>query len=296
MSVDVVYDCPMGASTLRQVSQSGFNEGIEVMAARMSGSQSISDQFLASANPVGEVTSLDIGGFLTLFGATGALVADGSTVSIPYHKRASGSSFASGSANLVAKGIASNPVFIEPVSIHAPANGACTAQGRAHFLSADGVTQPWAVAANQALASQAFVAQYGLGPVYLNSTLVPRQIGYTVNFGLGLSEKKHYDGAVYPSDLFIEELNPSIDFSQEDFDLLASVAGGAAITTLVCWMRKRASGGSYVADDQLVHMTFTFSAGFIHSQGISASDTKNGQQGVRVLGRALTIGNGVALS
>lgn len=296
MSVDVVYDCPMGAAALKQVSQSQFSEGLDIMAARMSGSQSISDQFLNQSNPVAEFTSLDVGGFLTLFGATGSQVSDGSTVQVPYHKRISGGSFAGGTTNMLVKGVAANPVQLTPMSVHAPQSGACTAQGQAHFLSSDGITQPWAVAVNQTLSAQAFAALYGLGPIYLNGTLVPRQLGYTVHFGVGYSEKKHYDGAVHPTDIFIEELNPMIEFSQEDFDFLSTIAGGVLISSsLVCWMRKRASGGTYVSDATAAHIKFSFTAGFLHSQQVSASETKNGQQGVRALGRALTIANGVAL-
>lgn len=296
MSVDVVYDCVLGTNTIRQVTQSQFSEGIEVLAGRMSGAAIIADQFIQSGNPVGEFTTSDVGGFLTGFSASvgGALIADGSTVKIPYHKRASGSTFAGGSSNLLVRGLSGNPVFVCPQSITAPAMGACTAQGQVHFLSGDGETLPYEVVANQALASQAFAAMYGLGAVIVNNVQVPRQIGFTLNFGIGLSEKKHYSGAPYPSDIFIEEFNPSIEFSQEDFDYLTGIAGGG-VTSILCQIRKRLSGGTYVAADQSAHLTFGFAAGFIRSQQVSANETKNGQQGVQVLGRSLVIGNGVAL-
>lgn len=299
--VDVVYDVPLGTlGTMRQVSQSSFSESIEVMAARMSGAPTISDQFIQSANPVAEVSGVDIGNFLTMFGSVGGQIANGAGVIVPYHKRVSGGTFQGGSTNLIIKGILNNPVQYEPISVTAPTMGSPVANGRLHFLSADGITQPWAVAANQALSSQAFVGCYGLGPVFIDigagAFQIPRQIGFTVNFGVGLSEKKHYDGAVYPSDIFMEEFNPSIEFNQEDFDLLAAIAGGKPITSVTCWLRRRASGGTYVADNVASHISFSFSSGFLHHQSVSASDTKNGQQGVRVLGRTLLLGIGVALS
>lgn len=294
--VDVVYDVPLGGSTLRQVSQSQFSEGIEVLAGRMSGSPTISDQFIQSADPIGEVTSVDIGGFCSIFGVAGSLIADGSTVQIPYHKRTNGGTFAGGSTNVLVKGVTDNPVMLVPGSITAPTMGAVTAQGQAHFLAADGETQPWDVLTGQALVAQSFQAMYGLGKVYLNAVQVPEQIGFTVNFGIGLSEKKHYDGAPYPSRLYIEEFNPSIEFSQEDFNHLDTISGGLATTSLVVWIRKRKTGATYWADNEAVHIKLSFASGFTTMQQVSAQDTKNGQQGVRCLGRTLVIGNGVAIT
>ena len=299
--VDVVYDVPLGGlGTMRQVSQSSFSESIEVMAARMSGAPVISDQFIQSANPIAEVAGVDIGSFLTMFGTAGGQIANGAGVIIPYHKRVPGGTFYDGSANVVVKGVLNNPVQVEPVSITAPTMGSPVANGRLHFLSADGITRPWDVLANQALVSQDFIGCYGLGPVFVDIGSgyfqVPRQIGFTVNFGIGFSEKKHFDGAVYPTEIYIEEMNPSIEFNQEDFDLLAAIAGGKPITGVKCWLRRRASGGTYVADNVASHIKFSFTSGFLQHQSVSASETKNGQQVVRCLGRTLLVGNGVVLS
>ncbi len=296
MSVDVVYDVPLGSGVQRQVSQTSFSEGIDVLAGRMSGAPVISDQFVQSGTPVAELSSVDIGGFLTNFGSVGGMLFDSSLVAIPYQKRTPGGTFAGGSSNLVVVGISGYPAQLVPMSVSAPTMGSPVAHGAIHFLSGDGFTRPYNVLANQAIGGQAFQAMYGLGPVFLNGTRVPRQIGYTVNFGVTLSDKKHYDGAPYPTDIFQEQFDPSIEFNQEDFDFLTTIAGGAGITTLVCMMRKRASGGTYVPDDQAVHLTFSFTGGFIHSQQVQASETKNGTHGVRVLGRTLLIGNGVVIS
>ena len=295
-STDVVYDCPMGGSTLRQVSTSQFQEGLEYLAGRPSGSGVIADQFLQSGAPVGEVTSMDVGGFLSIFGTAGGQIANGATVQIPYQKRASGSTFAGAGANVLVKGILNNPAQLVPMSVNAPAKGACTAQGTVHFLSADGVTPPYEVLTAQTLGAQQFNAMYGLGPVFVNNVQVPRQIGFQVNFGIGLSEKCHYDGAVWPSDIFMETFDPTIEFTQEDFDYLAGIAGGGAITSIYAWIRRRASGSTYVADNVASHIRFGFTSGVIRAQQVSASETKHGNQAVQVLGRTLLVANGMALS
>ncbi len=296
MSVDVVYDCPMGGSTLRQVSSSQFQEGLDYLAGRASGSGVISDQFLQSGAPVGEVTSMDVGGFLSIFGTTGGKIADGATVQIPYQKRVSGGTFAGAGANVLVKGVLNNPAQLVPMSVNAPAKGACTAQGAVHFLSADGITAPYAVLTGQTLGAQQFNAMYGLGPVFVNGVQVPRQIGFQVNFGVGLSEKCHYDGAVWPSDIFTETFDPTIEFTQEDFDYLSGIAGGGSINSIYAWIRRRASGSTYVADNVANHISFGFTSGVIRAQQVSASETKHGNQAVQVLGRTLLIGNGVTLS
>ena len=296
MSVDVVYDCPMGAAALKQVTQSQFSENLEVLAGRMSGNGVISDQFLLSGSPHASVVSMDIGGALTLFGTVGSQVGNGSTVAIPYHKRASGSTFAGGATNAVVKGLASNPVQLVPQSVQAPQMGAPTFHGDVHFFGEDGATAPYSILTNQTLAAQAFNAMWGLGPVKVNGVSVPRQIGFTVNFGVGLSEKKHYEGATWPSDIFLELFDPSIEFSHEDFDYISGIAGGGGITSIYAWLRKRLSGGTYSADANAVHISFGFTSGFIRSQQISASEAKSGQAGVQVLGRTLLVGNGVAVT
>ncbi len=296
MSVDVVYDCPLGSGVLlSQVTQSQFSENIDVLPGRMSGSGVISDQFIEGAAPHAQLTSMDIGGSLTIFGTTGSLLSGGNNVAIPYQKRASGGTFAGGSTNAVVKGAVSCPVLLMPMSVSAPPKGSPTFHGDLHFFSSDGLTQPYSIVTNQGLGSQAFNAMYGLGYIKVNGTLVPRQIGFTVHFGVGLSEKKHYDGAIWPTDIFQETFDPSIEFSQEDFDYISGIAGGASITTLYAWLRKRASGGTYASGVSTVHISFGFTSGFIRAQQISASETKNGQSSVQCLGRTLVVGNGVAL-
>jgi hypothetical protein len=295
MSTDVVYDVALDQNTIRQVTQSQFSEQIEVLAGRMSGSPTIADQFIGSGNPVGEFTTTDLQTFLTAMGVGGSLINDGSTVKIPYHKRVSGASFQGGNSNLLVRGVIGHKAFACPQSVTAPRMGVCTAQGQVHFLSATGMVIPYAVQINQNLASQDFVGMYGLGPVIVNGVQVPRQIGFSVNFGIGLSEKSHYDGAPYPSDIFVEEFNPSFEFSQEDFDYLQGIAGGVAITSLTGILRRRASGSTYAPENSNVHITFSFADAFLRSQQVGAGDTKHGQQGVQVLGRTLVIGNQVAI-
>ena len=284
---DVVSDCLIGASTyLHQITQSSFNPNIQILDGVASGSPYVMEQFIESANPEAQITSVDLANFMTIFGVQGGQIASGVNVIVPYQKRKSGGTFQTGSANMEIQGVASCPVQLVPLSINAPRMGVPTAQGGLHFLSVDGITQPWAGLVNQSLSAQVFEAMYGLGPVYVNGTRVPKQVGWNLNFGVGLSEKQHWDGLPFPSDVFIETAKPSIEFNVEDFDLMASITGGEAITSFVCYLRARVQGGTYGTTG----ISFTFSSGAIGVPlQLSASETKHGTAGVRVEGYTGTV-------
>ncbi|HEY0982674.1 hypothetical protein [Schlesneria sp.] len=294
---DVVYDAILGSGVnLRQVTNSSFDPKVESLAGRMSGAAVISDQFIVSSQPEASLSTVDIGGFLTAFGVVGAVVNNGANVTIPFQKRARAGTFVGAGANMVVKGITDCPVVLNPQTITAPRQGAPTAQGQVLFLSSDGMVTPYSETVNQTLAGQLFSAMYGLGPVYINGDLVPRQVGFSVTFGLGWSEPQNYEGSVFASDIFLETIDPVIEVQVEDFDLLASILGGASITNVTAYLRKRASGGTYVADATAQHIKFTFAGGLIKPQAMSAQETKHGNAGLRLEGRTLVASTASAVT
>ena len=288
---DVVYDALVGASTnLRQVTNSGFDPHLDFMNARESGNPVISDQFLSTGSPEAQLTTVDIGGFIAAFGTTGGQT-DGANILVPYQKRQSGGTFKGGSTNMTVAGITTCPVQLVPQQVTAPRQGSPTASGQLHFLSVDGITVPYVESVNQSLSAQAFDAMYGLGPCFINGTKVPRQVGFTVTFGVGLSEKQHYDGAVWPSDIFLETFDPVIEIQVEDFDQISSIATGGVITSCSAYLRKRLSGSSYSADTNAAHVKFSFASGMIVPQALRASETKHGSAAIRLIGRTLVASN-----
>lgn len=304
MSQFTVYDARLGTSGgnplyLRQVTNASVSENLRVLMGRMSGGKYASDQFIESGDPAAEITTTDIGGFLTGFGTEGTRITDGTTVIVPWRTRSSGGTHASGSTHSHVRGTGSAcPVQLVPQSISAPRQGAVTAQGMIAFLSDDGVTKPHRVYnGDQALASQAFTAMWGLGPIYVNGSERPLNVGYTVNFGVQLSEMKRYAGAIYPTDCFIETVNPSFEFTEEDFATLYGFTGGAAITGLSAFLRKRLSGGGYEDDASTVHINFTLGGGIATPRPLSAQDTKEGTASILIEATgALTTYNGVAIA
>lgn len=293
---DVVYDAVLGSNPLKQITNSSFDEQLQVLTGRMSGGTYGSDHFVEGAGPKMDLTSVDIGGFITAFGAIGSRIADGSTVIVPWAKRASGSTFAGTGANVQVAGVDDSPVQLIPRSINAPRSGTPTAQGEVWFLSADGKLAPHAITLNEDLASQAFGAMYGLGPVAVNGSFLPKQIGFNINFGVGLSEPQRYDGLVWPTDCFIETVDPTIEVSVEDFDIIASFTGGAAITSVKAYLRKRTTGSTFVADGTAQHCKFSFTGGIITPKQLSAQETKHGQAGIMLTGRQMTVSAASAIT
>lgn len=315
---DVVYDAILGQDgsnnnqVLKQVTQSDFDPHYNIFGARNSGNPYVatytpptgntvlSAHFLESANPEAQLTTMDIGGFLTLFGALGARIADGSLVQIPWVKRQSGGTLQSGAHHMLIQGTTStnsittgtyNPVQLVPVSISAPRNGPVTANGEVHFLSGDGLTNPFTAKTNQSLSSQNFGGMYSLGPCWLAGSRISRMVGFNVNFGVHLSEKQRYDGCPFPSDLFIEEIEPTIEIQVEDFDQIASWESAVSITTpsFAAFLRQRYPGGTFFADNAAQHIKLSFASGIAHPQAMRASETKHGNAALIIRGVSLTV-------
>jgi hypothetical protein len=236
---DVVYDAVLGSNPLKQITSSEFGPGVNILKGRMSGNPIVFSNYVQSYAPESSLTTVDIAGFHTAFGTQGAVISDGSTVLIPYQKRANGATFAGGSSNAVIAGVSNCPIVLMPESIAAPRQGAVTATGKLCYLSIDGLVTPFTELVNQALASQAFNAMYSLGPVFINGTLVSNQVGFNVNYGLGWSEREHYEGTPSPTRVFLDTVDPMIDVQCEDFDQMASILAGATISSVTAYLRKR---------------------------------------------------------
>lgn len=312
---DIVYDAQLGVTSegspapiyLRQVFTSEFDPHYEVLQGRESGNPYVALQlvgesnlaanFIQSASPEAPITTADIAGFLTSFGTLGAQIPAGETVKIPYQKRQSGGTFRSGSHNMIVQGTPAAdtpnstpcPVQLIPQTITAPRMGAAIANGLAVFLSGDGISSPFELKTSQALSGQVFNAMYGLGPVFVNSNQLVRQCGYTVSFGLQMSEKQHYDGSPYPTDIFVEMVDPVIEVQVEDFDQIASLNGLTDLTQFTAYLRMRAPGGTYIADNVANHIKFSFANGDVVPQALKASETKHGNAALRIQGVSLTV-------
>lgn len=295
-----VYDAILGSTTVRQVSNVSLNPNLSVMKERYSGGTHIAAQFIDSGEPVLDLTTADIEGFLAAFRDDtheSLRVANGNTVIVPWNGRADGGTFQSGSNHVRVRGYSTtSPVQLVPMSISAPTKGPATAQGQVHFLSRNGAEVPHQIQTSQALASQAFNACFRQGPLSVNGSLIDEQIEFTLNFGVTLSEKKHYAGGNYPTSVFIQTVEPSIQFTQEAFAYLSSIINGVDISSVSAFLRKCVEGSTVEADAATEHIEFSFAGGLMTPQSVSASGTSEGRNSIMIQGEVLTVATGVAIA
>lgn len=295
-----VYDVVCGGTTVRQVSQTSLNPNMQIMKEKFSGNAYIAEQFIEAANYEVSLTTTDIAGALAAFRDSSnesLRILNGGTVIVPWNDRSSGGTFLAASSNHVRiKGYSTtSPVQLVPMSISAPQSGFASFQGAIHFLSRNGLEPPILVQTAQSLASQAFVGSYRLGPLNVNGTLVDQQIGWNLNFGVQLSEKKRYGGAPYPIDCFIVSVEPTIEFTAEAMAFLSTITGGLAITSLSAYLRKCVAGGTVVANATEENIEFSFAGGLATHNSTSGSGSAEVQNMVVVAGESLVIDTTAAI-
>lgn len=281
---DVAYDAVLGGLTLRQVRRSGVSPGIQLIAARASGAVAPSAFYVDQADARATFESMDVAGVIGGLSMQTGLFVSGGTLVIPWNRRANGGTFAGTLSHFT---VSAATGLVIPKQFSAQQNGGgAVASLEVAFLSSDGLTSPIASNVNQTLAAQAYNVLYDLGPLSVNSVQVPRITGVTVNPGLTVAVRR-YDGAVWPTEIHIERQDPTIDITFEDFDTLNSYLNGAAITAVAAYFRKRAPGSTYVAAGTAQHVKFSFTAGMVTAEDVSAEQQNAGQATLRLTGASL---------
>lgn len=288
-----VYDAILGALTLKQVTRSDFQPNAQQIAGKASGAVAPSELFAGAAEPVISFDSMDVSGVLAAISISAGLAVSSGTITVPWNKRANGGTFASGTAH---DELNATDGLIVPTSFSAnQGDEGASVSLDVHLISSDGATVPVTAAGSQSLASQSFNAMYSLGAGSINGTAIPELVGVSINPGIQV-EKQSIDGFNYPTAVFINSVDPYIDFIFEDMDAVATYAplftvGSAAIA----YFRKR-SGVSFVADGTAQHCKFSFADGLVVAQGIQHSGINRGQATLRVYGEALTASGASAIT
>jgi hypothetical protein len=297
MPSDVVYDATLGSLGLKQVLSGSFNTNASPIAGSTSGGLDVDTYYGGPADPRASFSSGDIGTIVGVsnFCTQGLAVSSG-TITIPYHKRADKSTFASGTSHFTVSG--SNGLIVPTSFSVAQDDDGASANLECYFQSTDGFTVPFATNSSQSLSSQSFVGMYGLGPCSIDGTTLGETVGFTVNPGITVSPEKH-NGGLFPDTLYITTRRPSIEIQFNDFDDVDSILGDAVWTAIgsncVCYMRAR-SGAGYVANGTTSHVSFTFAGGIVDMQTVSASGSSSGVASVILYGESLTAAAGVAIS
>lgn len=289
-----VYDALIGTgNNVRQVVSTDYSPNARIEAGRVSAGVDPSALFLTEARPTARIQSGDLAGVLALLSVTAGLDVAGENIDLPYQFRAAGSTFAGNLSHSVLRG--TNGLVVPQSASVNQGDVASLIDLMVHFES-DGFTAPVAQVDDLTLTAQAFNALFGLGPAVLDSATVAGVIGHTVNFGLTV-EPEMTDGAVYPVTHFITERNPSIDLRFRDFDSLAAAATiASAMTTLVVYHRKRAEGGTYVANGTGAHVAFSFGAGITSVQNVTGQGTQPAIPTLRCFGELLSVSSTATIS
>lgn len=300
----VVYDAILGGVNLRQVTQSSYNGNTSIIDGTLSGELDPSELYGGDAQPMASLTSGDLAGVLAGISITAGLAVAAGSIVIPFNERVQGGTFQSGSNHAT---ISSANGLIVPTSFSAgQGDAAALAAIDVHFrkgaITEDPRTAPCAINANQALAAQAFVGQYAMGPVTANLgsegslSQVSGISRVAVNPGIEVI-KEAFDGHIYPTRLHISRRRPTIDLTFVD-KAHASRFGSTyqALVALSVFFRKRADGGTFAADGGANHVKFSFGAGITGMQTVSASGANTGEVTVRIHGKALSAATGQAIA
>ena len=126
----------------------------------------------------------------------------------------------------------------------------------------DGTNEPIVPAGSQAVSgTSAFAEGYGMGPIYLNGSLVNGVSSMSIDFGITLKIRGS-DGDHWPSWCSIESINPMIRFSCYRESLLAYGVKGTSLTSVSAYLRQKTKIG-YVANGTATHMKFSGTSGAI---------------------------------
>lgn len=296
-TIFVPADVILGSSTIRQITGVNHNTGQEIRKAMNSGGVAVVQVSGKASAEVTSITSADVAGLVALntnaFCSAG-LALSSSTITVPYKPRAAGGTFVSGS-NYVA--LTGANAFIVPTSFDASQDADfATCAFDIHWISTDGLTKACDDASGQALASQAFGAEYTLGPCYINGTLIAGVQSLRVTPGIEVVKPPLGSGSVYPFMASIKQTMPTIELTVNDFEAIAGTVGDfTAMTSANCYMKKRADSGVFTAGATTQHVRFTFAAGLADTNSVSVANNDDGSATITLHGKVLTASAAVAL-
>ncbi len=288
-------DVVLGATTIRQITNADHRTNQEHRKAMTSGGNAISQ---ISGKMAGEVTSITTGDLAAVVAlntsafCSAGLAVLGSTITVPLKVRANAGSFVTGS-NFVA--ISGSNVFAVPTQFEATQDGdAATCQMDFHWLSSDGFTKGADDATGQALAGQSFNAEFALGPVYINATLIDGVQSVRINPGIEVTKPPLGSGSVWPKYAMIKTIQPTIEITVNDFDAIAATVGDwTAMTSANIYLRRRADSGVYSSSSD--NIRFTFAAGLTDTNSVSVSNQDDGSATITLHGKTLTANAAVAI-
>lgn len=290
-------DIILGASTIRQVTQSDHQTGLEMRKAMTSGGTDVAQVSGKSGAEMTSFTSGDLAALLALnsseFIACGLSLLS-STITVPYKIRNPGGKFKAGSTHPQVTG---SNAFVYPVSIEASTESDfASVQCETHWISADGDTKGADDAVDQALAAQSFNAEFILDDVYINGSLIPGAQSVRITTGIEVVKPPKGSGKIYPTQVSVKQVIPTIEITGNDFEAIEGTVGDfTAMTSANIYLKKRADAGVFVDDTTTEHVRVTFAAGLTDTNNITTSNNDDGTWTITLHGKTLTANAAVAI-
>ncbi|CAK9003734.1 Uncharacterized protein SCF082_LOCUS7878 [Durusdinium trenchii] len=288
-----LYDAIFGALTIRQITEGGWNIDPTTIYAVASGGVDPEEIYAGRVVQVAEFTTADIAGVLGgVDPQAGLHVTSGNTV--PFRKRAVGSTFASGSSHF-ASTYTNGLLLCTQITASRDSEGeetpGVTATLQSHAYADDGEVDPVTASTGQALAAQAFNAQFAIGPVVVNSTEVTDVTEWRVDTGITL-QVKFQAAKPFPIRLHIRQRRPRIEIDVEDLDQFNSATGftlsHGSLTSASVYARRRDDGNRFEADDASNHAKISFATGITSTSTVRGTGNDDASGTVILHGKALS--------
>lgn len=241
------------------ITQSSFATGLTVSGEPTSGEPYPRIQTINAIEPLPTFTSYMIATLLSNIGVAGLDISGlASGVALYLYKHASGSTRAAGSVHRKALGAAG---MVIPQTLSVDNKGDCTLQCQVMFLSADGSAAAYAVTDANAMVTLTDAERFALGTAKVGDITLGQLTNLSIDFGLNVVAEAA-GGEVYPTFASIETWLPVITLRGNKVSNAAgdgiSLTGTAAThANTILFLRKRASGGTFVADNVAEHIKFT---------------------------------------
>lgn len=290
---DIILNDGTTGYNIRQVQSSDFTPNNTIERGRTSAAVLSSKLFFISGEPRYRWSTTDVAGMLTAMSPSAGMCVSSGLATVPFAVRGCGG-IAAGSSHVSLTGSKFFAVLRSMIANQQDA--AARMEGELAYLSSNGFAVPVTWNTGQALASAAFNAEHRLGPVYFNSTLIPKVTGVSVDFGVTF-DLESTDGGNYPVTAFLNTVEPSftIRFRNEaSFAALGPV--GASMTNATIYLRKKLDGESYVAGGTAEHVSLSLGAGLSDVLGVSASGMEFGEFSVKLTGHQITAATNATIS
>jgi hypothetical protein len=281
-----LYTDAMGAAVLiGGVTQQEIPTGTEVRSEPSSGDPYPSHQAIVSQKPAPSFTSYHIATLLDAIGVAGLKIASATNYGLRFYAQqyTEGSTPASGSVHRR---------YTVREGMILPRRITCSHQGDAQLevdvlVTYDGTNDPIVITDTVAMPSGLTDAQrFTLGPITFGGVSLPQVTGIDINFGLG-AVTRGSNSEIWDTHASLRTIRPSLTLRGIDIEWFKSsvipligLSGTHANSAI--YLRKRAVGGTFVADATAEHQKFTACGLAYIDRAFAASTNEDAEPAVMI--------------